>query len=101
MGAPLFLSVAYATAIWLLWRLWSRNFLLRSPLEQVSGPARSSFLVGGLEAFLAMLCMLTYCAGHLHQFFTDLSFRDHLGDDYDGIARIDGPLGVRSQQHQE
>lgn len=78
--------VVFATLAWIIWRLFSR-FLLKSPLDNIPGPPRSSILRGTAYNYGRASSQLMFPTGN----FGDL-FNRHAWDFFDNISRAYGPV---------
>nr|BAL05087.1 cytochrome P450 [Phanerodontia chrysosporium] len=72
--------VLVATAAWALWRLF-RHYILRSPLDNIPGPASSSFIYGNLKEMF-----------NRHGW----GFHDTIIRQYGPIATVHSMLGARA-----
>lgn len=78
--------VVFATVAWIIWRLSSR-FLLKSPLDNIPGPPRSSIIRGTTYNYGRGASQLIFLTGN----FGDL-FNRHAWDFFDNISRAYGPV---------
>ncbi|KAI0661554.1 cytochrome P450 [Cubamyces menziesii] len=72
-------GVIICSATWVLWKFF-RQWVVKSPLDNIPGPPSKSFLYGHLRDLLR----LDYWEIH-----------NHLGENYPGIAKLRGPWGSR------
>ncbi|KAI0628909.1 cytochrome P450 [Trametes polyzona] len=73
------LIAVFCGIVWLFWKAFGHIFV-KSPLDNIPGPPRESFLYGSLKQMLDR---------HAWPLYT------HLTDSYPGIVRLAGPLGHR------
>ncbi|KAL1947082.1 hypothetical protein VTO73DRAFT_14043 [Trametes versicolor] len=72
-------AVALSGVLWFLWK-YCKQVFLKSPLDNIPGPPRDSFLYGNLKQIL-----------HRHAW----PVYDALTETYPGVLRLAGPLGHR------
>ncbi|TFK86200.1 cytochrome P450 [Polyporus arcularius HHB13444] len=79
MIALLIQGLAICSASWLLWKYF-RQVVVKSPLDNISGPPSGSFLYGNYKQILDR---------------NGWGFLNYLTESYPGIAKLYGPLGRR------
>ncbi|KAI0092453.1 cytochrome P450 [Irpex rosettiformis] len=79
MTTTLILAVPTIGALWLLWRVFGA-YLQRSPLDNVPGPERTSFLRGNISDIFDR---------HGWQ------YHDRLANEFPAVAKYHGPFGTR------
>ncbi|KAI0329087.1 cytochrome P450 [Cubamyces sp. BRFM 1775] len=67
------------SATWVLWKFF-RQWVVKSPLDNIPGPPSTSFLYGHLRDLLRLDCW---------------EIHNHLVENYPGIAKLRGPWGSR------
>ena len=93
-------SCAFSFVVaWLFWRIF-RAYVVRSPLDNLPGPTRSSFLLGEHFFNITPRLYLTpprlVAAGNLTEFFSrdGWDFQDAIGEAHGAVVKFNGMLGV-------
>lgn len=83
--------------VWLAWKVL-RLYLTRSPLDNVPGPPRASWLTGMCGTSPGYLDIYPRLIGNLEQFFDlyDWQYIDDICDTYGPVVKVQGAFGVRS-----
>lgn len=99
MSTPMASSLVLALLVvfsWVTWKLF-RNYVVRSPLDNIPGPERTSFWIGGHSWFRPRAFLKSYIlAGHVKNMFDrhGWDFLDMVAA-YGPVAKIYTALGVR------
>lgn len=87
--------VTFASVAWAVWRL-CRHYHTKSPLDNVPGPARSSFLTGPSQPTYDITIVIKV-TGDMRPLFdrqTGHAYQQELSEKYGPVAKIHGLLGV-------
>jgi hypothetical protein len=78
-----------------LWKLF-RGYVVKSPLDNIPGPKRTSFWRGMPPKTLAVFLGLTASIGNQRDIFDrhGWGFHDHIIEQYAHVTKLHGPLGV-------